>query len=175
MNKKIICHDLDNNKFEINPNKLIFRPSVYGILIENNKILLSKQWDGYDMPGGGINIYETVEEALKREFFEETGIKIELLQPVHCGTSFFHPSHSEKCKDQYWNCTLIYYLVKKVGGKISKDNFDEEEKNYADLPEWIDLDKIKELKFFNSVDSVAVIEEAKKIIEKHIEDEWQFK
>ena len=164
MSKKIICYDLDRNKFEIESNKLMFRPSVYGILIKDNKIFLSKQWSGYDFPGGGIEIYETVNEALKREFFEETGIKVEILQPVHCGTSFFYPSHSEKCKGQYWNCPLIYYLVKKVGGEISKDNFDEEEKNYADLPEWIDLDKIKELRFFNSVDSIAIIKKAVNLI-----------
>ncbi|MCK5211797.1 NUDIX domain-containing protein [Candidatus Parcubacteria bacterium] len=166
MNKKIICRDSDNNKFEIDSNKLIFRPSVYGFLIEDNKILLSKQWDGYDFPGGGINIHETIEEALKREFFEETGINIKLLQLVHCETSFFHPSHSKRYKGEYWNCPLIYYLVKKVGGEISKDNFDEEEKGYADLPEWIDLDNIKQTKFINSVDSVAIIEKAKKLIGK---------
>ncbi|MCK5510133.1 NUDIX domain-containing protein [Candidatus Parcubacteria bacterium] len=158
--KKIICHDLNNNKFEVKASKVIFRPSVYGILIENNKVLLSKQWDGYDMPGGGVDINETLEEALKREFFEETGIKVEVLNPVHSETSFFNPSHSIKHKNEYWNCPLIYYLVKKVGGKISKDNLDEEERGYADLPEWIDLDKIDELKFFNSVDSIRVIKKA---------------
>ncbi len=166
MNKKIICRDLDNNKFEIESNRLIFRPSVYGFLIKDNKILLSKQWDGYDMPGGGVDIHETIEEALKREFFEETGIKVELLQPVHCETSFFHPSYSKKNKNQYWNCPLIYYLVKRVGGEISRDNFDEEEKDYIDLPEWIDLDKIKQIKFINSVDSVAIIQKAQRLLEK---------
>ena len=164
MGKKIICHDLDNNEFEVEASKLIFRPSVYGILIENSKILLSKQWDGYDLPGGGVDIHETLEEALKREFFEETGIRVELLKPVFCGTSFFNPSHSVIHKHEYWNCPLIYFLVKKIGGEISKENFDEEEKNYADLPEWIDLEKIGELKFYNSVDSVAIIKMAKALM-----------
>ena len=160
MTKKVICHDLDNKEFEIETDKLIFRPSVYGILIEKNRILLSKRWDGYDMPGGGVDIHETLEEALKREFFEETGIKVELVAPIHCETSFFNPSHSKNYKNQYWNCPLIYFLVKKVGGKISKDNFDDEEKDYADLPEWIDLDKIKQIKFYNSVDNDKVIKKA---------------
>jgi len=164
MSRKVICHDLDNNNYEVEVDKLIFRPSVYGILIESGKILLSKQWDGYDMPGGGVDIHETLEEALKREFFEETGLKVEVLTPVHAETSFFHPSHSTKHKDEYWNCPLVYYLVKQVGGKISKDNFDEEEKDYADLPEWIDLEKIDRLKFFNSVDSVSVINKAKDLL-----------
>lgn len=128
MTKKILCHDWDNNEFEVDADKFIFRPSAYGILIEDNKILLSKQWDGYDMPGGGVNVDETLEEALKREFFEETGLKVELLFPVHCETSFFNPSHSKIHRDKFWNCPLIYCLVKKVGGEISKDNCDEAEK-----------------------------------------------
>ncbi|MEA3449778.1 MAG: NUDIX domain-containing protein [Patescibacteria group bacterium] len=164
MNKKIICHNLDNNKFEVEADKLIFRPSVYGILIKNDKILLSKQWDGYDMPGGGVDIHETLEEALVREFFEETGLKVEVLNPVYTETSLFHPSHSTKHKDEFWNCPLTYYLVKQIGGKISKDNFDEEEKDYADLPEWIDLEKVDSLKFFNSVDSASVIKKAQELL-----------
>jgi len=159
-NKKVICHDLDNNKFEIKSNKLTFRPSVYGILIENNKILLSKQWDGYDFPGGGIKVHETIEEALKREFFEETGLKIEPLFPVHFETSFYIPRKRKDEKKQYWNCVLIFMLVKNVGGKISVDNLDEYEKEYTGLPEWIDLKKLKKIKFYNSVDSILVIKKA---------------
>lgn len=163
-NKKVVCHDTEKNEFSVSADKLKFRPSVYGILIENNKILLSKQWDGYDMPGGGVDLHETLEEALQREFFEETGLKVEIGRPVHCGTSFFNPSHSAKHKHEYWNCPLIYYVVKKVGGKISKDNFDEEEKNYLDLPEWIDIDKISKIKFYNPADSVDLIKKAKGLI-----------
>lgn len=166
MTKKIICHDLNNNEFEIEANKLIFRPSVYGVLIKQDKILLSKQWDGYDFPGGGVDIHETVEEALKREFFEETGIKVELLAPIYCETSFFNPSHSKKCKNQYWNCPLIYFLVKKVSGEISKDNFSKEEQNYADMPEWIDLDKISQIKFYNSVNNKKIIKNASDFLKR---------
>jgi 8-oxo-dGTP diphosphatase len=159
-NKKVICHNLSSEEFEIDADKLIFRPSVYGILIEENKILLSKQWDGYDFPGGGVDKNETLEQALEREFFEETGIKVEVGRVVHAETSFFHPSHSTKYSNEYWNCPLIYFLVKRTGGEISKDNFDEDEKTYADLPEWIELDKVPKLRFVNSVDSAAIINKA---------------
>jgi 8-oxo-dGTP diphosphatase len=158
---KVVCHNLDNEEFEVEADKLIFRPSVYGILIEDNKILLSKQWDGYDFPGGGADKHETLEQALVREFFEETGIRVEAGHVVHAETSFFNPSHSTKHKDEYWNCPLIYYTVKRTGGEISKDNFDDEEKNYADLPEWIELDKVSTLRFMNSVDSADVVNKAK--------------
>jgi 8-oxo-dGTP pyrophosphatase MutT (NUDIX family) len=159
--KKVICHNLDNEEFEVDSDKLIFRPSVYGILIESDKILLSKQWDGYDFPGGGVDKNETLEQALKREFFEETGIRVEVGRVAHAETSFFNPSHSTKYKDEYWNCPLIYFAVKRTGGEISKDNFDDEEKNYADLPEWIELEKVSTIKFMNSIDSVTVINMAR--------------
>lgn len=158
--KEVLCHDWHNKEFKVPANKLIFRPSVYGLLLNKGKVLLSKQWDGYDFPGGGIHIYETIEEALKREFFEETGIKVEPIKPIHCETSFFSPSHSKLHKNQYWNCVLIYYLVRKVGGHLSKDNLDEEEQEYADMPEWIDIQKIKDIKFYNSPDPIQLIKQA---------------
>ena len=161
MEKKIICRDKDDSKYEVSEEELKFRPSIYGILIEDQKILLSKQWDGYDFPGGGIKIYETVEEALQREFFEETGLKVEPLKVICIKTDFFHPIHSLKHKHEYWNCQLIYFLVKRVGGKISKDNFSAEEKEYADLAEWIDFKKVDKKKIYSGIaDSKGLIKEA---------------
>jgi len=161
MSNKITCHDMNQKTYEVDAEKLIFRPSVYGVLIEDNKVLLSKQFDGYEFPGGGVNIHETVDEALRREFFEETGLHVEVLGPLHCETTFFHPSHSKKYKNEYWNCPLVYFLVKKVSGELSTANFDTEEQGYADLAEWIDVSKLEGLKFVNSVDSVAIINKAR--------------
>ena len=58
-----------------------FHVGVYGILIQDNKILLIKKSRGvykgmFDLPGGSIEFGEKVEEALKREFIEETGITL---------------------------------------------------------------------------------------------------
>lgn len=163
MPKKIICRDVNGKECEVDISKLQFRPSVYGLLIEDDKILLTRQWDGYDFPGGGIDIDETIEEALKREFFEETGLEVEPIMPVHSETDFFNPDYADKYKGQFWNCLMIYYLVKKVGGTLTTENFSEEEKDYADMPEWINLNNIKDKKFFNSVDSVALIEKVSEI------------
>lgn len=157
---KIVCHDKGGNNYEVDENALKFRPSVYGVLIENGRVLLSKQWDGYDFPGGGIGQDETVEQALKREFWEETGLKVSPLEAVHCETSMFKPS----MHDEFWNCQLIYFLVEKIGGELSKENLDHYEKQYADLPEWIELDKLSQIKFYNSVDSPAVIKKALRLL-----------
>ena len=155
-NKKIVCQDKDGIKEEFNIEELEFRPSVYGVLIENKKILLVKQWDGYDFPGGGINIDETIHQALTREFFEETGWTIKPIRVIWCETSFYI-THSD---NQPKNCPLIYFLVKKVReGKLKRDNLSEHEQQYAGEPKWIDLDKIEKIKFYNSVDSIKIIKE----------------
>lgn len=58
------------------------RVRVCGLLIENQKLLLLKH-DGLGMdgfiwspPGGGIDFSETAEEAIVREFHEETGLQV---------------------------------------------------------------------------------------------------
>lgn len=159
----ITCRDVNGKECEAPIDKLQFRPSVYGLLIENDNILLTRQWDGYDFPGGGIEIDETIPEALKREFYEETGLRIEPIMPIHCETDFFNPDYADKYKGQYWNCVMIYYLVRKIGGELTTDNFCDTEREYADMPEWTDLSKIYDYKFFNSVDSVRLIEAAARL------------
>lgn len=56
-----------------------FRIRVSGILIENGQILLVQQETSgrkYSIPGGGVDFDESIDQALVREFKEETGITI---------------------------------------------------------------------------------------------------
>lgn len=153
--KKVLIYDKDGNSEEVNSSELDFRPSVYGIVIEDGKVLLSKQWDGYDFPGGGIEKHETIEQALKREFWEEAGLDVEVLDLVHAQTSFYQ-YHGGK-----FNCILLYYLCRRVGGELSIDNADETEKEYMQMPEWIDLNSISDIIFYNSIDSIELLEKLK--------------
>jgi ADP-ribose pyrophosphatase YjhB (NUDIX family) len=159
--KKVVCQNKNGKNFRVSANKLSFRPSIYGIILKNKKILLSRQWDGYDFPGGGIEKGETQKEALKREIKEETGLSVEIGELIDCCDSFFKPMLVEG----EWHCILIYYLCKNPKGKLTTKNFDEYEKQYASLAEWIPLNKINKLKFYNTLgeNNIMLIKKALKI------------
>jgi len=158
--KYINCRTIEGKYNKVKTSELFFRPSVYGVLIENGKVLLSKQWDGYDFPGGAIEIDETIEEALTREFWEETGLKVKMGKLIACESSFFiTPVSRKKC-----NSILIYHLVKRGSGKLNIKNIDDLEKGIIDMPEWINIKDFINIKFYNSVDNIKIIKKALKII-----------
>jgi len=72
--------------------KLTFRPSVYAIIVnEGNVLLLNTTHTGtYSLPGGGIEIGESIEEALKREVREETSLEIEIISFYRFDEQFFY-------------------------------------------------------------------------------------
>lgn len=155
--RNVICTDIRGNKYSVSTDKLSFRPSVYAVIIEKNKVLLSKQWDGYDFPGGGVELGETIEEALKRETWEETGVKIAVGDIVYCKDAFFKFTFG---RQKYKQSILMYYLCRKIGGSLTDKNLLDYEKKYTGKPEWIDVDKVKDIKFYNSVDSVEIVRQA---------------
>ncbi|WP_425551109.1 NUDIX domain-containing protein [Actinomycetospora corticicola] len=54
--------------------ELTWRPSAYAIVLRGTEILLLPYLDGVDLPGGGIEFGESLEEGLLRELEEETGL-----------------------------------------------------------------------------------------------------
>lgn len=63
---------------------IAIRTGVYGVAILDDQILVVKQKEGvhqgkFDLPGGGIEPGEMIEEALRREFKEEVGMSFETM------------------------------------------------------------------------------------------------
>jgi len=65
---------------------------VKGIVRKNDRILvLVKQNGKLDLPGGRVENGETVQSALQREIKEETGLKVEIHDPVEEWSFFKTP------------------------------------------------------------------------------------
>jgi 8-oxo-dGTP diphosphatase len=61
-------------------NSAPFRVSVFAIIFEHGQVLLAhrRDIDWWNLPGGGMEAGETVEEAMCREVREETGLEVEV-------------------------------------------------------------------------------------------------
>ena len=161
MERKTITHDVYNNEYIVDSEKLDISVHLYVIVIKNNKVLISPQYDGYDFPGGTAKKGETHIETLIREVKEETGYIVEPIQLLNVYTSFFH--HKKKNKD--YQSYLIYYLVKIVDGEISDEGFDADEKEYAKTAKWVDTDYLKQNRHACSINIAnELIESILKII-----------
>ena len=153
--QQITCEDINGKTYQVPADELTFRPAVYGIIIKGNKVLLSKQWDGYDFPGGGIDLGESTEQALIREVKEETGLDVKMGKILHCNHSFFKLPFL----GNYVHSIRLYYECVIVGGEVSTEFLNDQEKQYATKPEWIDINKIKDIKIYSSGDMSEVLEE----------------
>jgi len=105
---------------------------VKGIVRKNNRILvLVKQNGKFDLPGGRVEIGETVQFALHREIKEETGLKVEIYDPVEEWS--FYKTPDQLIKGITLECSYVEGRVELCG----------EHKRYF----WAAVDRIGSLRF----------------------------
>ena len=81
---------------------------AYGLLMRERLVLISAEYVSdvfcWKFPGGGVNDDETAEAALKREFDEETGLRISVGDLLYEPGTLFSPWSKV-------NYTPVYYAV----------------------------------------------------------------
>ena len=135
------CTSIKGGKITLPKEKLAFRPSVYAVIVKDDKVLmLSTRSSGkLFFPGGGINIGEKMEDALKREIKEETGLEIEVGKFLHFKEKFFYYDP----KDEAYHMFNFFYLCKPLTFNLLRDeDVDDDE---AEKPRWIEIEKIKHM------------------------------
>ncbi len=121
---------------------LTFRPSAYGIVIRDGKILLCKtrSTGKYVLPGGGVEVGETLEQALCREMMEECGIEVEVLKPFrHFQETFFF----YEPLNQAWQCYLFVFVCKPLTHELVRYDLEDD----SIEPTWVDPSSLKEEDF----------------------------
>lgn len=153
----ITCVDIYGKKHKVPVAELRWRPSAYGVVIRGSKVLLCKHFGKHNLPGGSIDLGETPEAAVIREVKEETGIDVANPRLLGMESDFFRMSHSDGSCIQ---AILLYYVCDYVGGQLSTDGFDEEEKQYAELAEWTPLEQLDSIEVTSSKDYRKYIKQA---------------
>lgn len=118
------------------------RPIVLGLVIKDNKLLVSEGFDKvknetfYRCLGGGIEFLEKSEEALKREFLEEINVDIIVKDFLGISENIF-TYQGKKAHE-----LILFYSI-----GISDDNYKEEYKVIDDhgetIAKWIDINEFK--------------------------------
>lgn len=112
-----------------------WRISAYVIVIQDDKVLLvkSKGEKVYDVPGGGIEIGESIEEAIHREVMEEAGAKVKIGQLIDTVEDWFYYK-----KGTYHQTIQLYYTAE-LDGEIGKPTDDDI--HFVDFVPLVDIEK----------------------------------
>lgn len=110
--------------------------SVTGVLIKDNKVLLARHTYGAGknlliVPGGYVNFGETPQQAVVREYIEETGITVEPKDIIAIRFNF---------KDWY-----VAFSVDYVGGIAKSDNDENSEVIWLDIDEALKREDVPDL------------------------------
>jgi 8-oxo-dGTP pyrophosphatase MutT (NUDIX family) len=96
--------------------EVTWRISIYGVCLIDDKILLVHHTDEtlFDIPGGGVELDESLEQALSREGLEEAGWEITPTKLLFTMNDWFYHTREKK----FYRTLQFYYLVS--GKKVAE-------------------------------------------------------
>lgn len=120
------------------------RIGAYGVIVREGELLLT-HWNengrtGWTLPGGGLEDFETAEQAAVREILEETGYQAELVSLLGVDSLFVAPGDRNSASTSPLHALRIIYLARIVGGALTH-----EVGGSSDEARWVPLDKVAEL------------------------------
>lgn len=121
-----------------------FSCRIYGILIENNKVLMTRSRfidrEFVNFPGGGVEIGEAPEDALIREYQEETGLSIKI------GKILFSSQKLHLSTQRPIQIVSSFWRVEKTAGTLKENgNNDDVLKLF-----WAEISSIPKSEMFSS-------------------------
>lgn len=159
MSGTITSVDINGTSYEVPISELKWRPSAYGIVIQEGNILLSPQFgdNRYDLPGGGVDLGESPEHGVIREVKEETGLEVKAPRLIGGVSRFF--TFAYKSGPEHVQSIMLYYVCELVGGELSMEGFDDYEKEYAKMAVWFPITELDSIEIASSYDWRELIEQ----------------
>ena len=110
--------------------------SVAGVVLKDNKVLLARHTYGSGkgmliIPGGYVNYGETPQQALQREFMEETNIEVE-------------PQYIIGIRFNMHDWYIVFY-AEYISGKAQSDNEENSEVLWLDIEHALSRDDVPDL------------------------------
>ena len=129
------CLSIHGGSVWLPRDKLIFRPGAYAVVLHKGQVLVvSTRTSGkLFFPGGGIELGERVEDALRREVKEETGIEIEVQRLLHFEEDLFYYDPLDEAS----HSLLLFFLCAAKTLTLAADTRIEDKE--AECPRWVDL------------------------------------
>jgi 8-oxo-dGTP diphosphatase len=92
---------------------------VGGVTIQDGRVLLIRRafaplQGRWSIPGGGLDVGETIVEGVRRELQEETGIDVRVLDPIE---TFEQIQRDDSGRVQL-HYVILDYLCEVIGGKV---------------------------------------------------------
>jgi 8-oxo-dGTP diphosphatase len=127
------------------------RLAAYAVVVDEQRRVLLALWNEVEppkwtMPGGGVELMETVEEAVIRELREETGydVRVDRLLGVH---SHVFPPEARTYGSRPLKSVRIFFAATIVGGELTR-----EVGGTTDEARWFDLAQVADLERVATVD-----------------------
>ena len=136
-----------------------WRIGAHCLIIKDQKILLTPFLMGgevrYDLPGGEVEAYETLEQGAIREVLEETGLSLDIEKNLMMHDHFFiWDPENENNEREIIHSLVTFFLcnIHEDGKSISISGHEIWEREHMGIPVWIDLHDAVDLPIVGSYD-----------------------
>jgi len=149
----IKCITVDGDKKFVHKKELAFRPSVYGVIMSGDKILFVKTYGKYYLPGGGMEVDETTQQAVVRKIKEELDLDISVGKFLSFNETFFYHELVGGAVHKlnfYYLCKLKTVDLTAAKKKIQSDPEIEE-------VAWVKLDELPNINYGGSLTNLLEV------------------
>lgn len=140
--------NIDINILVLEATEKTYRKRAEIFIIKDKKIMLGQpyNWDGFIVPGGGVDDNETIESAAKREVLEEIGVQVKNLRLLSKVPKYINYNmHETHRYARLWKGTETYSFIARFS-KYNMKKWGKEEDSFKVVE--VDIDDA--LKFFKN-------------------------